>query len=59
MNSPPLILLTSSVSDVLSIAYSEVLFDADSESALISYSRAKLELVVDTVCQWRVSQTCV
>ena len=45
INRPPPIVLTNFVSDTLSIAYSDVLFGADSESVLIFYSRAKLEPV--------------
>ena len=44
---PPLILPTSFITDVLSIAYPDVLRVADSESALIFHSRAKLEPVRD------------
>ena len=58
VNPSLLILLTSFVSDALSIACSDVLFDAHSGSAPIFYPRAKLEPVSDTVCQWRASQTC-
>ena len=44
---PPQILLTNFVTDALSIAYSDVLFDADSESPLIFYPRAKFEPLRD------------
>ena len=51
MNRSPQIFLTNLVSDTLSIAYSDVLFDADSESLLVFYSRAKIEPIRDLLPQ--------